>query len=341
MTTTQAATGTDVRNFAETGRAAASSRGAGATHAESSGSSLVVLLQTAARDRAGRARLALGAAALALLGLIFFGNLRQFLHVWSNDDNYSHGFLVPLISLYFANQAAARGPLKIEGGVAIGVVLLVVSVLGRLATIVVPVGFAGDLSFVLGLTGLCALAFGRRALRRFAFALFFLVFMIPLPVALYAAVATPLQLWVSQVASSILNAVGVPVLCEGNMMTLPGNIRMFVAEACSGMRQLTGFLALTAAVAYLSQRPPWYRAVVVLSAAPIALTANLARVVVTGVIMYGLDPSYAEGTFHTLEGLLLMALGLGMLRAECAVLDLVAAPAAAIEPATRTRPAPI
>ena len=64
----------------------------------------------------------------------------------------------------------------------------------------------------------------------------------------------------SQVASTVMNATGVPVLCEGNRMTLPGGVQMFVAEACSGMRQLTGFLALTAAVAYLTTRPAWYRA---------------------------------------------------------------------------------
>ena len=101
---------------------------------------------------------------------------------------------------------------------------------------------------------------GTDVLRRYWFAFFFLIFMVPLPVALYARIASPLQLMVSQVATEVLNATGVPVLREGNMMTLPGGVQMFVAEACSGMRQLTGFLALTAAVAYLSMRPAWYRA---------------------------------------------------------------------------------
>ena len=68
-----------------------------------------------------------------------------------------------------------------------------------------------------------------------------------------------------------MNVTGVPVLCEGNRMTLPGGVQMFVAEACSGMRQMTGFLALTAAVAYLTARPVWYRTIVVLAALPIAL----------------------------------------------------------------------
>jgi exosortase/archaeosortase family protein len=111
------------------------------------------------------------------------------------------------------------------------------------------------------------------------------------------------------------------------------------------MRQLTGFLALTAAVAYLAPRPWWYRAVLVLSAVPIAMTANVVRVVLTGLIMHHLDPKFATGSFHTIEGLLMMGLGLGMLGAECALLGLLAGPpraATAIAPeaaAAASRPA--
>ena len=71
-----------------------------------------------------------------------------------------------------------------------------------------------------------------------------------------------------------MNASGVPVLCEGNKMTLPGGLQMFVAEACNGMRQLNGFLALTTAMAYVTRQAVWYRIVIVISALPIALSAN-------------------------------------------------------------------
>jgi exosortase len=111
------------------------------------------------------------------------------------------------------------------------------------------------------------------------------------------------------------------VLCEGNKMTLPGGLQMFVAEACSGMRQLTGFLALTTAVAYWTTRPAWYRVVIVVSALPIALSANIARVMLTGYIMHFVNPEFALGTYHTLEGLLMMGFGLLMLQVECWVLD--------------------
>ena len=263
----------------------------------------------------------LGAAGcLALLALIFWPSLRHFAYVWATDANYSHGFLVPLLSLYFAREAARRDPTPLCGGVGTGVTLLILALAGRLATILVPVPFVGDVAFLLGLAGVCALMAGTNALRRYGFALAFLVFMIPLPIALYTMIASPLQILVSRIAAAILNGLGLPVLCEGTMITLPGEVRMFVAEACSGMRQLTGFLALTTAVAYLTPRPSWFRGVLVASAIPIALTANVARVTLTGWIMSH-DPRYASGTYHTLEGLLMMGFGLALLRAECWALD--------------------
>lgn len=295
------------------------------------GPPLVVLLRSIRARPEGRTALAGACGCLGLLFLTFWPNLRHFATTWTTDENYSHGFLVPLLSLYFANEAARRGPITVEGGVAPGVGLLVLSVLGRLATVVIPVGIVGDGAFLLGLAGVCALMAGTSALRRFGFAIAFLAFMVPLPLALYAAIASPLQLTVSRIASELLNRIGIPVLCEGNLMTLPGGVHMFVAEACSGMRQLTGFLALTTAVAYLSGRGPWYRLTLVLSAVPIAMTANVVRVVVTGIIMDRFDPKYASGTFHTLEGLLMMGLGLAILGAECWLLDRLApsrAPAA-------------
>ena len=87
------------------------------------------------------------------------------------------------------------------------------------------------------------------------------------------------------------------------------------------MRQLTGFLALTLAVAYLTGRPPWYRIVIVLSALPIALSANIARVILTGYIMHFVNPQFALGTYHTIEGLLMMGFGLLLLHSECWILD--------------------
>ncbi|MBX6314523.1 MAG: exosortase/archaeosortase family protein [Isosphaeraceae bacterium] len=286
---------------------------------------LISLLRDALARPGGRVGLAGALVCLGLLGTIFWRNLWHFGYTWSTDENYSHGFLVPLLSLYFANESARRGPIPYRSGVRIAVLLLLLSLLGRMATIYIPVGAVSDGALLLGLAGICALFAGAAALRRFGFALAFLVFMIPLPIALYTAIAGPLQLLVSRVASDVLSATGLPVLCEGNLITLPGGQHMFVAEACSGMRQLTGFLALTTAVAYLSPRPLWYRLIVVASSVPIAMSANVIRVIVTGWIMHRLGPRYAMGAFHTVEGLLMMGLGLVILGAECWTLNRIIA----------------
>jgi exosortase len=278
------------------------------------------VLREAARGP-GRVGLAGALACLGLLGLEFAPTLGHFAYTWTTDENYSHGFLVPLISLYFANEAARRGPTAVRSGVGLGITLLVAAILGRVVTTIVPVGIISDLAFLLGLAGIVALTAGREALRRYGFALGFLVFMVPLPIALYTAIASPLQLLVSRLGGALLMLCGIPVLVQGNMMTLPGDVQMFVAEACSGMRQLTGFLALTTAVAYLSARPAWYRALLVASSIPIALTANVLRVTLTGLIMYHLNPELAMGRFHTVEGLLMLGVGLALLAAECALLN--------------------
>jgi exosortase len=286
---------------------------------------LLSLIRDGWADPASRP-LALGAvASMGLLGLIFWRNLENFLRVWSTDENYSHGFLVPLISLYFANEASRKGPVAIRSGVGLGLAMIACGLGIKLATIVIPFPTAGDYGLVLALAGLCAALAGVDALKRYWFAFFFLVFMVPLPVALYTMIANPLQLMVSQVATSMLNLIGIPSLCEGNMITLAGGNQLFVAEACSGMRQLTGFLALTTAWAYLTSRPIWNRALLVVSSIPIAMTANVVRVTVTGIITYGFDPKYASGAFHTIEGLAMMGLGLLMLATFSAILDMATA----------------
>jgi exosortase len=285
--------------------------------------SLATLVSTAAADSTQRASFLCGLVCLGMFARIFWDNLGHFYYAWTTDENYSHGFLVPLISLYFANRVASSGPIPIRGGTWLGSSLLFVSLVLRLLTIPLPIPFLSDVALLIGLTGLFTIMMGATALKRYWFAFFFLVFMVPLPIALYSKIASPLQLFASRVASALMTATGVPVLCEGNKMTLPGGIQMFVAEACSGMRQLTGFLALTAAVAYWTKRPPWYRVVIVISALPIALSANIARVMLTGFIMHFVNPEFALGTYHTIEGLLMMAFGLLLLQAQCWLLDQV------------------
>src|SRR5262245_41055789 len=147
--------------------------------------------------------------------LLFRDVLWHFYYSWTTDENYSHGFLVPLIAAYFADQAARRGPVRVRGGSVLGGGMLAASVLICLLTIPLPIPFLGQLGFIIGLAGIFGLLFGREALRQYWFALTFLVFMVPLPVAVYSRMASPLQLLASQVASTVMNATGGPVRRQG------------------------------------------------------------------------------------------------------------------------------
>lgn len=146
---------------------------------------LAVLVSRAVTDPARRATTICVLVCLSMFTRIFRDNLGHFFYAWTTDENYSHGFLVPLISLYFANRIASSGPILIRGGGWLGSLLLVASLTLRLVTIPLPIPFLGDIAFLSGLTGLFTLIIGAAALKRYWFALFFLVFMVPLPIALY------------------------------------------------------------------------------------------------------------------------------------------------------------
>ena len=136
--------------------------------------------------------------------------------------------------------------------------MLGLALMGRLVTIPLPIPFLGDLALLVGLAGMFTLILGTKAFVGTGLRSSSLCSWCPCPLHVLAdrlAVAIAGQ----RVASTVMNLTGVPVLCEGNRITLPGGVQLFVAEACSGMRQMTGFLALTAAVAYLTARPAWYR----------------------------------------------------------------------------------
>lgn len=307
----------------------------GGVRRDAAGIPLVEIVRKSWRD-GDRASVVGAGLAVALLAALFWPTLTHLTYTWSSDENYSHGFLVPLLSLYFANEAARRGPVTRAGGLGLGAALLGLCLLGRGLTQVVPIGVLADLSFLLGLAGIVTTIAGAAALRRYGFALFFLVFMVPLPIALYTTLASPLQLLVSRMGATLLNLLGIPVLTQGNMMTLPGDVHLFVAEACSGMRQLTGFLALTTAVAYLGAKPAWYRVVLVVSSVPIAISANVLRVTATAWLAHAVDPEVVKGHLHTVEGLVMMGVGLAALAFECAVLNSLIEPRADT-PAPRNR----
>lgn len=198
---------------------------------------------------------------------------------WLSFDAYTHGFLVPLVSAAAAHPIVRRlGPPRRSLAGLVGVAA---------ALALYALGLALDSAAVQGLAlvgtlcGLVAFRWGVPGLRRLAFPLGFLLFMIPIPQTWLLPIVVGLQLVVTGAAVEALHAFAVPVLREGNVMLLPGGATLFVDEACSGITSIVTLFPLGVLLAYLTERSVWRRAAILAVVVPAALLGNFLRVVVT------------------------------------------------------------
>jgi exosortase len=143
------------------------------------------------------------------------------------------------------------------------------------------------------------------------FPIAFLICAVPWPGLVYSKVAGPLQQLAAEIASGTLRLTGVEAARAGTKIfigdPLAGNVRTLnVAEACAGMRSLMTFIALGAAIAFLSARPLWQRIVITLSAIPIAILCNVLRVTGTGVLDHYWSQEISEGFSHQFVGMVML-----------------------------------
>jgi exosortase len=144
--------------------------------------------------------------------------------------------------------------------------------------------------------------------------------MIPLPFSIEVALQRPLRTFGTVTSTYIMQTIGLPALAEGNVIVVR-DYRIGVEEACSGLRMLMIFFALSTAVALISERPLWERIVIVASAVPIALVTNIMRITVTGIFYLTGNEKLADLVFHDLAGWLMMPFALGLLWVELWVLS--------------------
>ncbi len=244
---------------------------------------------------------------LLLLGGLSFSAFTSMAEVWYRDPNYSHGFLVPLISGYIVYRKA--GILKDTPVVPDnrGILVVLAALLLFVAASLGTESFTMRVSLVVVLAGLVLFLFGREVFRIAAFPLAYLFFMVPLPYILYDSVAFPLKLFVAKYSVLFLKTAGIVVWREGNIIMFPA-IVLEVADACSGIRSLLSLLALSVAFAYFAQPSLLKRAAVIASAVPIALFVNALRVIVTGILAHYWGGRAAEGFFHEFAGMAVFGL---------------------------------
>jgi exosortase len=134
----------------------------------------------------------------------------------------------------------------------------------------------------------------------FAFPLFLLFFMVPIPAVIYNSLTFPLQLKASEAAEWAIDALGIPIIREGNVLILASQT-LNVVEACSGIRSLLTLTFLSLVYGYFAEKRVWIRVVLFFSTIPIAILANAGRVTITGIVSE-IKPDLAEGLFHEAQG---------------------------------------
>ncbi len=245
------------------------------------------------------------AVALWLEGPVLAGWFVDLTH----DPNYSHGLAMAGLLLAVGLWRSWRRPSQVDERYLLpwwgwGAIAFVLSAAGLLSSND-SLQRWGAVAIALLLLELQATAPIRSAWRG---PLLALVTLVPWPYVVYYAVTARLQSFSSWAAAAVLQLSGVPLVRSGNLLTFPG-YRLEVVEACSGLRSLLAMTALAALVAVLARVSARRTLLLLLLAVPLALVANLLRLVVTGYAAQLGGPAQAEGVFHMAEGLFTFGLG--------------------------------
>jgi exosortase len=237
---------------------------------------------------------------------------------WAHEPQYSHGYLVPLFAVFLLWHRRQLSPAAAKGS-AWGLPAVCAGVALSLAGAYFHFPWLEAVSLLPCLAGLVLLAGGGAALRWAWPAIAFLLFMFALPFRIEVSLAQPLQWLATQASTAALVLLGFTATAEGNIITL-GESQVGVAEACNGLSMLLTFVALAVACATVIKRPARDRVVLVLSAVPIALFANVVRITVTGILYETADPGLARAFFHDFAGWFMMVLALGLVWIELQIL---------------------
>ena len=243
----------------------------------------------------------LGCVAALLAAVAFHGALFELVRRWATQQEYSHGFLIPIVAAWLIwtrrhapsrklrSAVVGRRPSHLACDVhAPGRVLSAIFILSQLA-------------FIVALLGITLAVGGFSLLRAAFFPIIFLIFAIPLPYFIDANLSLNLQLISSQLGVFFIRLFGIPVYLDGNLIDL-GNYKLQVVDACSGLRYLFPLLSLSFLAAYLFNAPIWQRALILLSSIPITIAMNGFRIGMVGVTMDRWGPRMADGALHFFEG---------------------------------------
>jgi exosortase len=228
---------------------------------------------------------------------------------WNSDPRYAHGYLVPLFAAAVLWLRPSGLDVSKIAGSSWGLALVGLAAALQLLGGFFRVGTIEGVAILPYLAGFALLIGGWPALKWSWPAIAFLVFMIPLPWRVENALGQPLQLVATKVSTYFLQTLGFMAFAEGNVIQL-NEAKIGVVEACSGLSMLISFIALSTAVTLVVKRPLLDKFVLVASAIPVALLANIFRITVTGILHDTVGGHMADTFYHDLAGWLMIPLAL-------------------------------
>jgi exosortase len=266
-----------------------------------------------ARDRgAGTLRARWIAGAVVLAGLFVWVESRTLVElwrVWTTNDNYSHGPLVPIATVVLAwrrRAVLAAQPLRPSGwGIALVGAACALQVLGLRADVFALQGA----SVVMLIAGLVLAFCGPAVTRVLAFPLAFLLFMLPFP----PFVVNTVSFWLKEITVRLSTAwaelLGVTLQRSGMTLFLASG-ELHMENPCSGLRSLVSLLATGALFAHLQPGGRVRRAIMLVAAVPIAMLGNAVRTTLLIVVAHYASVAAVEGGFHDASGLLVYGVAL-------------------------------
>lgn len=238
--------------------------------------------------------------ALTIAIIAYWAGLAEAVSRWSRQEEYSHGFLIPLVTLFILWEKrnlinAAKGP-PLWSGVFVILIAIIIFIVGEISALFLLIQY----SFVMVLLGLSMVTVGKATKYTFA-PILLLLFAIPLPYVIEVVLTAKLQLFSSWLGVQVIRLFQIPVFLEGNIIDL-GVYQLQVVEACSGLRYLFPLMSLGFIAAYFYQAAFWKRATVFLMTIPITILMNSFRIGAIGVMVDNWGISMAEGFLHDFEG---------------------------------------
>ncbi len=264
-------------------------------------------------------KLAVAAVLLGVLAWSYGTSLAALVARWWNEPDYVYCFLVPLFSGFLLWRRRGMMQFTPVQGIVWGIPLLLLAGAMRWASAYYYFALLDPMSLVPCLAGLALLVGGWKALAWAWPSIVFLVFMVPLPGFAAGLLSHPLQRIGTIASTYLIQMAGIPSFARGNVIVLP-QTELGVVEACSGLRMMMLFVAVCAGVALVMKGSVLLRLVVLLSAAPIALVANIARITGTGILYQFVDAEIADWVFHDVAGFFMMPLAVVILWGEVELL---------------------